>query len=198
MCLFIESIRIEDGTICNIDYHTDRCNRTRMAFWKDAAFINLLDFINPPSLSGVQKCRIVYGKEIEEVTYSSYQMREVTSLRLIASDTIDYTYKGLAREELNNLYAQRGAADDILIVRKGRLTDTSIANIALYDGSTWFTPLHPLLKGTKRGELLDKQMIVEKEILWNQLRKYSHIMLFNAMIDWGKIIVPVNEKSLIL
>ena len=198
MCQFIESIRIEDGKIYNLDYHTQRCNRTRTAFWNNVASVDLLDFIDPPSLSGIQKCRIVYGKEIEEVTYASYQMREVASLRLVFSDTIDYTYKGIERRELNNLYAQREEADDILIVKNGLLTDTSIANIALYDGKAWFTPLHPLLKGTKRAELLDKQMIIEKEIPWEQLRKYSHIMLLNAMIDWEKIVIPVNEKSLIV
>ena len=51
-----------------------------------------------------------------------------------------------------------------LIVKDGYLTDTSIANIALYDGYTWFTPAHPLLRGTKRAELLNKQLIVEKDI----------------------------------
>lgn len=198
MCQFIESIRIEDGKIYNIDYHTQRLNHTRTVFWNDATFIDLLDIIKPPFLSGIQKCRIVYGKEIQEVTYTSYQMKEVSSLHLVFSDKIDYAYKSTKREELNNLYSQRKAADDILIVKNGLLTDTSIANIALYDGKEWFTPLRPLLKGTKRSELLDKQMIIEKEIPWNQLRKYSHIMLLNAMIDWGKIVIPVNERSLIV
>ena len=49
----------------------------------------------------------------------------------LCPDTIDYTYKSAHREELNALYAQKGMADDILIVRNGYLTDTSISNIAL-------------------------------------------------------------------
>lgn len=101
-------------------------------------------------------------------------------------------------EELNALYAQKGMADDILIVRNGYLTDTSIANVALYDGDTWFTPAHPLLRGTKRSEFLDRQLIVEKDIPQICLKDYSHIMLFNAMIDWKHIILPINEKHLIL
>ena len=124
------------------------------------------------------------GKEVEEVTYAPYQMRQVSSLHLVVSDTIDYTYKSAHREELNALYAQKGMADDILIVRNGYLTDTSIANVALYDGDTWFTPAHPLLRGTKRSEFLDRQLIVEKDIPQICLKDYSHIMLFNAMIDW--------------
>ena len=198
MCPFIETIRIEDGKIYNINYHTERCNRTRAAFWQDVADIDLGEFISPQSLEGIWKCRIAYGKAIEEITYVPYQRRKVSSLRLVTSDTIDYTYKSAYREELNALYAQRGMADDILIVRNGYLTDTSIANVALYDGHTWFTPAHPLLRGTKRSEFLDRQLIVEKDIPQICLKDYSHIMLFNAMIDWKRIILPINEKHLIL
>ena len=65
MCQFIETIRIEDGQVYNLSYHTARMNRTRAAFWKEAAPIDLSGFISPPSLSGIWKCRIVYDKEIE-------------------------------------------------------------------------------------------------------------------------------------
>ena len=140
---FIETIRIEDGQIYNLDYHTERFNRTRAVFWKNSVPLDLREYISPPVLNGIHKCRIVYGKD-------------------------------------------------------GYLTDTSIANIALYDGHTWFTPAHPLLRGTKRAELLNKQFIVEKDIAQVHLNDYSHIMLFNAMIDWERIVLPINEKHLIL
>ena len=104
MCPFIETIRIEDGKIYNLDYHTERFNRTRAAFWKDSTPLDLQEFISPQSLQGTHKCRIVYGREIEEITYAPYQMREVSSLRLVVADTIDYTYKSTNREELNILY----------------------------------------------------------------------------------------------
>ena len=127
-----------------------------------------------------------------------YQMRMVASLRLVTSDKIDYSYKRTNREGLNELFGRRGNADDILIVKDGYLTDTSIANIALYDGNSWYTPAHPLLQGTKRAELLNKQFIVEKDIAQVHLNDYSHIMLFNAMIDWERIVLPINEKHFIL
>ena len=64
---FIETIRIEDGQIYNLDYHTERFNKTRAAFWKDSTPLDLREFISPPTLNGIHKCRIVYGKEVEEV-----------------------------------------------------------------------------------------------------------------------------------
>ena len=231
MCLFIETIRVEDGTVYNIDYHTERLNRTRAAFWKDCAPLDLREFVSldslqssqqslqspqssqslqtlsslhslqsVQSLAGIYKCRVLYGREIEEITYAPYQMREVSSLRLIAADTVDYTYKSANRDELNALYARRGVADDVLIVKDGFLTDTSIANVALYDEKMemWCTPSRPLLRGTKRAELIDKKIIVEREIPQAHLGEYSKIMLFNAMIDWGRIILPIDTGHIIL
>lgn len=192
MCLFIETIRIEDGQVYNLDYHTQRLNCTRAAFWKGVAPIDLNDVISFQNQSGIQKCRIVYGKEIEEITYTPYQIRNVQSLRLMTSDNIDYTYKSTDREALNSLFAQRGPADDILIIKNGCLTDTSIANIALYDGNQWLTPATPLLRGVKRAELLDKGIIAEREILVSELKKYSRMMLFNAMIEWGRMELKIT------
>ncbi len=111
-------------------------------------------------------------KAIEEITYVPYQRRKVPLLRLVRPDTIDYTYKSTNREELNSLYAQRETADDILVVRNGYLTDTSISNIALYDGNTWFILRRARYsKGTKRAELLDKHLIQERRLLHTQLGK---------------------------
>lgn len=231
MCLFIETIRVEDGMVYNLDYHTERLNRTRAAFWKDCAPLDLREFISldslqssqqslqspqssqspraltplhsfqfPQPLAGIHKCRVLYGREIEEITCVPYQMHAVSSLRLIAADAVDYTYKSTNRDELNALYARRGVADDVLIVKNGYLTDTSIANVALYDEKMkmWCTPSRPLLRGTKRAELIDKKIIVERDIPQVHLGEYSKIMLFNAMIDWGRIVLPIDSGHIIL
>ena len=114
-------------------------------------------------------------------------------IRLVYSDCISYTYKSSDREALNQLYSQRGDADDILIVKKGLLTDTSIANIALYNGTEWYTPVSPLLKGTKRAFLIDQGIIREQNILIGNLDTYSKITLFNALIDFRTIELSVDQ-----
>ncbi|MBT9874199.1 4-amino-4-deoxychorismate lyase [Bacteroides salyersiae] len=193
MCLFIESIRIENGVIYNLPYHNERLNRTRNVFWKDCTPINLIDYIRMPHKKGIVKCRIVYEKEIKEIVYTPYSMREIDTLRIVHSDGINYTYKSTDREELNRLYVGRGDADDVLIVRNELITDTSIANVAFYDGCEWYTPQTPLLKGTQRAFLLDRQIIKEKEITLKQLFTYSRVTLFNAMIEFGQIEFPVKK-----
>ena len=165
MYQFIETIRIEKGNACNLFYHNRRLNEVRRYFRPECAPLQLEDYLHlSADMNGV-KCRVVYTEEgITEVSYSLYEMRLVRSLRMVCSDTIDYSFKSTDRRKLNSLFQIRQDKDDILIVKNGLLTDTSIANIALYDGNDWYTPLHPLLKGTKRAELLDKGVLKEKEI----------------------------------
>lgn len=198
MCPFIETLRIENGVIDNLSYHTERFNRTRFTFWNDSVSMNLADYIRPPGADGILKCRIVYDEAVREVTYAPYAIRPVRSLRIVTSNTINYTHKSTDREALNCLFSQRETADEVLIVRNGLLTDTSIANIALYDGVNWFTPATPLLKGTRRAALLDEHTLTEREIPVEQLFDYSYIALFNAMIDFGKILLPVSRETFVI
>ena len=98
------------------------------------------------------------------VEYFPYHVRPVHSLQLVVQDDIDYRYKQADRRVLDEAFALRDTADDVLIVRHGLLTDTSIANIALWDGCEWHTPAQPLLAGTQRRYLLDTGQIKETDI----------------------------------
>ena len=71
MCPFIETIRIEDGKIYNINYHTERCNRTRAAFWQDVADIDLGEFISPQSLKGDRRNYIRSLSEAQSFLFTS-------------------------------------------------------------------------------------------------------------------------------
>ncbi|MDE6801062.1 MAG: aminotransferase class IV family protein [Phocaeicola sp.] len=188
MCPFIETIRIEQGKACNLSYHNERLNDTRHHFWSGCHDIKLDEYLKLTPEMDRMKCRVIYdGSGIKEISYAAYRMRPVHSLRLVYSDDIDYTYKSMDREVLNTLFACRGERDDILIVRRGLLTDTSIANIALFDGKEWHTPRSPLLRGTCRAALMDNGIIKEKDIRPEELSSYSFVRLFNAMIKWGAL-----------
>ena len=164
MCRFIETIQVRDGKLQNLAYHNRRMNETRQAVFGMADQLDILDYIGDCPESGFYKCRVVYGREVCEVAFSTYTMRTVRSLRLVGSDTIDYRYKSTDRKELEALYALRGNQDDVLIVRNNLLTDTSIANVALEKEGVWYTPRTPLLKGTKRALRLEKGVLTECDI----------------------------------
>ena len=195
MCRFIETIRIEHGQLYNIEAHEQRMNQTRKAFFPGCPSINLSGLLTPESYLERTRCRIEYDKDILNIEYIPYSLRPVKSLRCIEANEIDYHHKKADRSELNNLFVQKGEADDILIIRNRLLTDTSIANIALWDGKQWITPAEPLLHGAMREKLLSEGKLQAKEINLDNLVNYQKIRLFNAMIDFGEIELPVSAIS---
>ena len=73
---------------------------------------------------------------------------------LIIDNQINYNSKKLNRINIDTLYAKKALNDEIIIIKNGLVTDTSIANIAiLYEGK-WLTPKTPLLYGTTRSRYL--------------------------------------------
>lgn len=174
-------------------FHNYRFNKTRRDIFECNLPVNLVEYVHPEEYTGRTKCRVEYGEEVEKVEYLPYTVRPVNSLKMVNSDGLDYTYKSCDRQKLDELFKLKGDADDILIIRDGVLTDTSMANIALWNGSEWQTPEKPLLEGTMRASLLGKGQIVPAVIRPQDLSRYSLIRLFNAMIGFGEIEIPVGE-----
>lgn len=192
MCRFIETIQVRDGELQNLTHHNRRMNETRKAVFGASEQLDIRDYAGDCPIDGCHKCRVVYDREICEVTLTPYTMRPVHSLRLVYSDTIDYRYKSTDRKGLEELYALRGNQDDVLIVRNHLLTDTSIANVALEKEGTWYTPTAPLLKGTKRAWLLEQGVLAERDIPADEIYSYSRIALFNAMIDFKSLVLDIK------
>ena len=187
MYRYIETIRIEKGRLRNIAYHDRRMNEARREVWGVDRSVSLETYIDASPYEERTRCRVTYGRDVESVEFFPYQIRPVHSLQLVRGGQIEYRRKRADRSELNALFACRGEADDVLIVRGGLLTDTSIANIALGDGTGLYTPASPLLEGTQRACLLDAGMIRPLDIHADDLSRFQKIRLFNAMIDFGEI-----------
>ena len=130
---------------------------------------------------GIVKCNVVYEKKILEISYQQYLKRPVRSLKLVYADTLDYHVKYLDRTALDALFALRGDCDDIIIVKDGLITDTSISNLIFYDGAQWFTPANPLLEGTCRARLIAEGMVLVRDIKPDELGQYQGCKLINAM-----------------
>ena len=176
----LETIKIEDGEVYNIEWHNRRCNKSRLELFGDEKRLNLQAFITPPK-EGLYRCRILYEKEVNSVEYIPYIPKIIKSFKIVKSD-IDYAYKYSNREALTRL--QQNAYDEIIIEKNGFLTDTSIANIAFYNGKAWLTPKYPLLEGTTRERLLSKNFLKLKNIQSQEIQSFSHFALMNAMIGF--------------
>ena len=180
MIELLETIKIEDSKILNIKWHNQRCNKSRLELFQEKKLLSLEEFIEPPK-EGLYRCRILYDKDINSVEYIPYTPKKINSFKIVQSN-IDYSYKYGNREELNALH--NPDYDEVIIEKDGYLTDTSIANIAFYDGTNWFTPASPLLKGTIREKLLSERFLIVKNIKSQDIQSYSHFALMNAMIGF--------------
>lgn len=195
MCQYIESLRVVDGHICNLAYHQQRMNKTRLEVFRQPTPLLLNDvFKGIKAPSGLAKLRFVYDEAgIHDISCTPYTRKNIHSLRLVTANDIDYRYKSVDRSALNQLKEKQGECDEILIIRNNHITDTSYTNVALYDGKQWFTPSTPLLQGTMRQSLLDGGLLQERELLVSDLPNYKQISLFNAMMELGEVVLPVNK-----
>jgi 4-amino-4-deoxychorismate lyase len=191
--LFLETVKIEDGQIFNLSFHQARFVKTQKAFFGiKHNLLRLSDVINAPK-KGLYRCRILYDERIQTVEYIPYAGKEIHTLKIVSSN-LDYTYKYANRESLSALLETNPDADEVIIEKDGFLTDTTMANIAFYDGNKWCTPLNPLLQGTTMTRLLDQGFLHSKEITKKTLSDYTHVALMNAMIGF-KIIKKINIFS---
>lgn len=195
---------VDKGEINNLVYHNVRINKTLSQLSTHKNYWDINDIIKPyinkikkeKSIEEISnyKARILYDLEnVVDVSITPYIMRKVNSLRCVEDNRIDYSLKRADRSSLNELFALRGKCDDVLIIKDGLVTDTTICNVALWNGEKWLTPRRPLLKGTKRESLLDNFVICENDIYINELKYYSKIRLFNALIRWGEIELDLSK-----
>lgn len=187
---YLETIKILDRKIYNLEYHQARLDRTI-----GEGKLDLYSLIKPEE-NGLLRCRILYDENNASVEYLPYEKREIKKLKLVFDDTIEYSKKYADREDINKLFEQREEGDDILIVKDGLVRDTSIANIAFFDGDIWLTPKQPLLEGTMRAKLLDEKKIFATYISYKDISKFKKIALMNAMIDFD-IITKDNIEDII-
>jgi 4-amino-4-deoxychorismate lyase len=144
------------------------------------AFLNEVEC---PS-SGLYKCRIVYDDQIKDVEFLSYAPRPINTLRIVEHDRVNYEFKYEDRKTIDRLFDLRRDCDDVLIVKRGMVTDSSYSNIVFRKGKRFYTPWSALLKGTMRQSLLEHEKIQEEEIHKNDIKTFDSFKLINAMLEF--------------
>jgi 4-amino-4-deoxychorismate lyase len=185
MFRLFETICIKNGVPQNLFWHERRMNKARHEVWNQKKEIRLAEQINVPEsfVQGVVKCNIEYGPDIQLVYYNRYKPRKIKSLKMIFSCTVDYHLKFCDRSVVESLFDRRGNCDEIVIIKDGFLTDTSISNLIFFDGRQWFTPNTPLLMGTCRDRLIARGEVLERPITPFDLDQFIGVKLINAMRD---------------
>ena len=184
----VETIKIINGAPQNLFWHQKRYNNSFTSLFGYAPNLRLEDVINIPEQfkSGKVKARFLYNQDGYKIEFRNYTAVPVKSLKVIEDNEIEYSLKYTDRTHIGNLILNKGESDDILIVKNGRITDTSIANIVFYNGEKWFTPEFPLLHGTARERLLSEGKIFSLDIHHKDLKSFTHFRLINSMFEFDE------------
>jgi len=199
MCRLIETIKFRNGTFHLLSYHETRANYARKVLFgiDQPLFLNK---INPPEnlkKDQTYKCRVVYDKSIQQVRFREYQYKPAYQLQCVYDDELKYDHKYENRRQIEALTAQKGDADDIIIIKNRLVTDAAYSNLAFLKNNKWYTPENPLLQGTKRAFYLDKGMIIPKMIRVDDIYKYQAVCRINAFMDLSEEnAIPINQIRL--
>jgi 4-amino-4-deoxychorismate lyase len=183
MFRFFETIRIDDGVPLNLAWHEQRMEKTMTEFYSGTPKIRLVDLLQIPEdfAKGTARCNIIYSRDIVEIIYKPYVKKIIRSLKLIHCNTGEYHVKYFDRSLLDILLTGKGECDEILIVKDGLITDTSISNIIFCEGTNWYTPARPLLNGTCRERLLYEGKLKAIDIRVIDIQQFTGCKLINAM-----------------
>ena len=179
-----ETIKIENGKIYNINYHQARVNYAYRELFKKEPKLNLKETLTDQPCNNLYRVKIVYNTNgLISKDYYIYKQKKISTFLLVEMPKINYKFKYFNRDFLNPLKEYQ--ADEFIITQNGYLTDTTIANIALFHTTSqkWHTPKTPLLQGTTLNRYLDKKELIKTDVHYKDLKNYSKIALLNAMVD---------------
>jgi 4-amino-4-deoxychorismate lyase len=184
MSLLFETIRIENGIFMHPEDHERRMFRSRSALFgaKDPFFLHQVVTIPREFSSGIIRCRVDYGIKIDAVKFTPYRLRPLKKFQVVVNEEIEYPFKFSDRSALESLLMGKNTADEIILVQRGLITDTSFSNLIFYNGRNWITPSTPLLNGTCRQRLIRERKIMERKIFLKGLDSFLGFKIINAMI----------------
>lgn len=190
MTQLLETIQCIDGQPQHLEWHQRRFEQSYWQLFQAQPEIELATLFTDVPKTGVYRCRIIYSQQIETIEFIAYQPPKLACFKLMIADGLDYSLKYADRSAINCLVAQKQQADDIILIQNQQLTDTSIANLAFWDGQQWLTPATPFLQGTTRARLLAQGVLQPATITVDTIKTYSKIALLNALLGFYIIEQP--------
>lgn len=182
---FIESIRLEEGTIFHLELHQRRTDLTTLAHFGRKIRHNLSAALSLQSLpaSGLYKIRITYDVQIRAIEIDPYARRAIRTIELVEAPNLDYRYKYADRSNLTELKGGLPDGVEPIVVQNGMLADGLYANVCVHDGERWLTPDRPLLMGVARSIALARGEIAPAKITSKDVRagRYRKLKLINCM-----------------
>lgn len=194
MSQLIESIWIKNHKRQNLAYHQARIEHAFKHYLKAECHINLNKIIDNRALNDDDiKCRLIYDSFSCQIEYHKYERKQIQFLQLVYDDDISYSFKTLKRELLDNLFLQKGRADEIIIIKNMLVTDAYYFNLVFEKNNSFFTPDSCLLCGIMRQNLLNKSIIGTKRIKLSDIKQFEKVHLINALNGIGTLTVATEN-----
>ncbi|HOA07083.1 MAG TPA: aminotransferase class IV [Spirochaetota bacterium] len=189
---FIETVRIENGILCNFESHNARIASTFAKYFplSDPFVIKDIQLDSVP-VKGKYKLRIVYSGDDRNISVEKYAVKKIRSVLAVECSDAEYSFKHEDRSLFS--FLKNNDFDEIIVLKKGMVTDSSFSNLAFYDSGKWYTPEKFLLNGTMRQKLLADKIIYEKKIPAEDIKKYEKISFINSMLDLGESCIGTDK-----
>ena len=183
---FIETMLVKNGDILNLEYHLKRIEKTAKYFkWKNREW--RVENREWRVENRKWRVRVTYNeKGINKIETFPIKKRNFKKFKLVEIN-FDYSFKYKNRKPFSALHSKFSNIDEFILIKNHLITDTTISNLAFFTGSEWLTPKYPLLKGTKREELIDKGFLKEANIHKSDLKYFKKIAMINAIVGFMEI-----------
>ena len=181
---FIETLYVKNDNILNLEYHLERMERTAKHFkWKMLQW----KMLQWKMENGKWRVRVTYNeKGIKNVEVFPIKKREFKKFKVVKIN-LSYSFKYKDRKKFSIFHFPFSIYDEFILIKNNLITDTTISNLAFFTGSEWLTPKYPLLKGTKRKELIKKGFLKEENIHKSDLKYFKKMAMMNAILGFREI-----------
>ena len=185
---FIETVLVENGNILNLEHHLKRIQRTIKHFKWKMDISEKLKIKSEKLKTKKLRIRITYNQwDIKTIEFFPIKERRFTKFKIININHFNYSFKYKNRKFFTFYSKLFPQFDEFILVKNNLITDTTISNLAFFTGSEWLTPKYPLLKGTKREELINKKLLKEENIHKSDLKYFKKMAMINAILGFREI-----------
>jgi para-aminobenzoate synthetase/4-amino-4-deoxychorismate lyase len=192
----LETMRVDRGLIVRREPHLARAAAAAAHFgfrWDAAATARALDAAVAAHPDGVWRLRLLVAPSGAATTTCTEHADDARVWQIaLAPEAVDsrdefLRHKTTSRDLYNRARATRPEADDVVLWNeRGEVTEATIANIVVELEGTWWTPPLScgLLPGVFRRAVLDADMVRERVITKDELRRATRLWLINSLREW--------------
>ena len=191
-------MRIHEGLVVRREQHLARAALAAAHFgfrWDPAAAERALDEAVAAHPSGISRLRLLIAHSGAATTMCTAHADDERVWGLaLAPEPVDSSderlrYKTTRRDLYTRARATRPDTDEVVLWNeRGEVTEATIANIVAELDGTWYTPPLScgLLPGVFRAAVLDSNMVRERVITKDDLRRATRLWLINSLREWVK------------